>query len=82
MDINNTVAYLLKARIVETAVAREQLCKHIVPVATKEYAIMGELLEVVFSVQSVPRLYNISGHGPQEAQHQDELTGSKLPAIN
>jgi hypothetical protein len=39
------------------AFAREELCKHINPTATKEHATMEELLEVVFSVRSVPRLY-------------------------
>jgi hypothetical protein len=37
-----------------TAVAREQLCGHVVSPATREHAIMEE----AFSVQSVPELYN------------------------
>jgi hypothetical protein len=62
------VACLLKAITVkpaETAIAREWLCKHIVPMAKKEHATMEELLEVVFSVQSVPRLYKESALSQQ-----------------
>jgi hypothetical protein len=54
---------LLNARIVEpeeTAVAREQLYKHIVPTAMKEHVTMEELFEAVFSVQSVWSLYKES----------------------
>jgi hypothetical protein len=38
------------------SVAREQLCKHIILVATKEHTTMEQLLEAVFSVQFVPTL--------------------------
>jgi hypothetical protein len=37
-----------------TAVAREQLCGHVVTPATREDAIMEE----IFSVRSVPAVYN------------------------
>jgi hypothetical protein len=63
------VAYLLKAKIVgpaETAVARERVCKHM-PLARKwfgdSHVIAAtvphgiELLEAMFSVWSVPRIY-------------------------
>jgi hypothetical protein len=49
-----------KARIVEseeTAVTRQRLGKHI-PAATNTHATMEELLDMVFSVQSVLMLYN------------------------
>jgi hypothetical protein len=55
------VAYLLKGRILElaeTVTPRERICKHIVPAAMKEHETMEKLLEAVFSVRSVPRLYN------------------------
>jgi hypothetical protein len=55
---NNIVAYLLKARIVEpaeTAVDRQWLSERHVTAATFTFAI--ELLEAVFSVRSVPKLY-------------------------
>jgi hypothetical protein len=66
------VAYLLKGRILkptETAVSRERLCEQ-TPVARRwlgdrhmiaaivAYSIIAELLDAVFSVRSVPRLYN------------------------
>jgi hypothetical protein len=46
------VAYVLKARTVEpegTAIAREWLHKHTIPMAMKEHATIEELLEAVFS---------------------------------
>jgi hypothetical protein len=68
---NNTMAYLLKSRIVmppETAVAREQhgnnitRCflhgSHHVPTATGMHATIEELLEAAFSVGSVPMFYH------------------------
>jgi hypothetical protein len=62
------MAWRLKARIVkpaETAVARERLCKNIAPAAIKEHATMKKVLEAVFSVRSVPRLYKESVLGRQ-----------------
>jgi hypothetical protein len=59
------VACLLKARIVkpvDTAVGMERLCKHTCLLGSGlvgvTYAAMEELLEAVFSVRSVPKLYN------------------------
>jgi hypothetical protein len=65
------VACLLKATIFkpeETSVARERLCKYTVTkhwlssrhviAATDTHATIEELLETVFSVWSVPRIYN------------------------
>jgi hypothetical protein len=60
----HTVACLLKSRIVkpaETTVARERLCKHAcchTMAVTDMHATTEELLEAVFSLWSVPRLYN------------------------
>jgi hypothetical protein len=67
------MAYWLEARIVEPAqmaVAGEQLCKqmpvarqwlgdHHVVAAKVAHATTAELFEAVFSVQSMPRLYNM-----------------------
>jgi hypothetical protein len=50
----------MKSGIVEPenkAVARQRLRKHVSP-ATHKQATIGELLEAVFSLRSVPRLYN------------------------
>jgi hypothetical protein len=43
---------------VETSTARQQLGKH-VPVATKVHTIIEELLEDVFSMQSIEKLYSL-----------------------
>jgi hypothetical protein len=54
------VAWRLKARIVEweeTATARQQLGKQAPPAMNKQ-ATTEELLEAVFSMQSVPRPYS------------------------
>jgi hypothetical protein len=54
------VTLRLKAGIVEpeeTSIARKQFRKH-VPAATNTQATIEELVEMVFSVGSVPRLYN------------------------
>jgi hypothetical protein len=56
-----TVACLLKARTVkpaETAVARQWLSSHNVMATTDMHTTMEELLEAVFAVRSVPKLYN------------------------
>jgi hypothetical protein len=64
LESNYIVACLLKARLMEpaeTAVAREHLCKHshcLVMATTDMHATIEKLLESVFSVQSVSRLYN------------------------
>jgi hypothetical protein len=65
------VSYLLKARTVEpeeqpllgnrpanTPVARQWLNSRYVMAVTDTYATIEEMLEAVFSVPSVPRLYN------------------------
>jgi hypothetical protein len=78
------VARLLKdvsVKLVETAVARERLCKHAlarqwlsirhVIAATVTHAIMEVLLEVVFSVRSVQRLYN-ENHLPLPVERERE----------
>jgi hypothetical protein len=55
------VECLLKDRIVkpaETAVARQWLSRRHVMAATDTHVTIEELLEAVFSVRSVPRLYN------------------------
>jgi hypothetical protein len=52
---------MLKARLVkgaETAVARQWLSKRNVTAAALTHTTMEELLEAVFFVQSVLRLYN------------------------
>jgi hypothetical protein len=52
-----------------TAVAREQLCRHVVSPAKREHAIM----EDTFSVRSVPGLYNEDfdrSIGQGEARHR------------
>jgi hypothetical protein len=41
----------------EAAIARQRRCKHI-SAANIQHAIVDELLEAVFSVRSVPRLYS------------------------
>jgi hypothetical protein len=53
------VTWSLKGGIAEPeeiSTARQQLSKH-VPAATDTYTITEVLLEAVFSMQSVPRLY-------------------------
>jgi hypothetical protein len=60
MDVN-FVECLLKARIVkptETSVARQWLSSHRVVNPTDTIATVGELLEAVFSMQSIQMLYN------------------------
>jgi hypothetical protein len=55
------VACLLKAKIMKpakTAVARQWLSIRQVMATTKTSATIEELFEAVFSVRSVPRLYN------------------------
>jgi hypothetical protein len=60
----NNVVCLLKARIMkpaETAIARKRLCRHFrcwAVATTHMHATIKELLEAVFSVRFVPRLYN------------------------
>jgi hypothetical protein len=69
--VKYTVAYLLRARIVDpadTAVAKERLCKqtrvseqwlgdrHVIA-ATFAHPTIAEMLEALFSVPSVPKLY-------------------------
>jgi hypothetical protein len=72
MTLHNIVAYWLKVKIVELAemaVARERLCKqmpvvrqwlrdHHVIESTAAHGTIVELSEAVFSVQSMPMLYN------------------------
>jgi hypothetical protein len=57
----------------ETAIARQWLSKH-VPAATDIYATTEKLLEAVFSMQCVPRLYN---------EHQcDKSVSCELGAVS
>jgi hypothetical protein len=61
------VTLCLKAGTAEshdTSFARQQLSKHI-PVATYMYATTDELLDALFSVWSVPWLYNKDQHATQ-----------------
>jgi hypothetical protein len=63
LNLHNVAAYLLTARTLkpaETAVARERLRKHIVSAAKREHATMEELLEMVFSVWFVLKVYKES----------------------
>jgi hypothetical protein len=70
-NLEYIMACLLKARTVkpaEIAITRERLCKHAVArqwlssrhmmAATDTHATIEELLEAVFSVRSLPNLYN------------------------
>jgi hypothetical protein len=53
-----TVLWHVCCKPVETAVARQRLSSRHVVAAVDTYATTEELLETVFSVRSVPGLYN------------------------
>jgi hypothetical protein len=58
MNLNVKYCDLMSERgIAEMAMARQQLGKHF-PTAVDSQAAIGELLEAMFSVLLVPRLYN------------------------
>jgi hypothetical protein len=79
------VACLLKARIVkpaETAVASEWLSSRHVNADTDTLATTEELLEAVFSVRSVPRLYKedqLSLQVSRRTQLEEEEVGVRRP---
>jgi hypothetical protein len=78
------VAYLLKARIVEseeTAVARKLHGKHISSV-TNTHATIEELLEAVFSLRSVPRLYKESAWWPMRRVSTNSWRGPDADLLN